>query len=460
MLYTLLRRGFMRLRSMQNINPARIVVTSYGVIILVGMLLLMLPAASRSGESTDFLTALFTATSATCVTGLVLVDTWIHWSLFGQAVILIMIQLGGLGFMTVITLASFLLRRRIGLSERLIMVSTLNLNDMDGVVRVVRHTLMGTCAMEGAGALILSLCFIPQFGVIRGIWRGIFHSISAFCNAGFDIMGVEGPFTSLVEYSGNPVVLFTVMILVVTGGLGFFVWEDIIRAKWRLRRLSPYSKMVLLFTTVLILGGALFFLGVEWSNAATLGEMPVWKKVLNALFQSVTLRTAGFNTIDQGSLRDSSLAMSCILMLIGGSSGSTAGGIKTVTVGVLLLSIRSGLAGKEEVTLRRRTIPRRQVMNALTLTLMVIVTFQAGAMILSLADGVPFLAAAFEVASAMATVGVSTGITGSLSHFSHVMIVFMMFLGRVGIMSFSIAFLARGKYPAKIKYPTVDVMIG
>ena len=444
---------------MQNLNPARIVVTSFAIVILTGALLLMLPIASRDGQVTPFLTCLFTATSSTCVTGLIMVDTWVHWTLFGQIVIILMIQLGGLGFMTVITLASFALRRRIGLSERLIMVSTLNLNDMDGVVRVVRHALMGTFLFEGVGAILLTFCFIPQYGALGGIWRGIFHSISAFCNAGFDLLGNNGAFTSLLSYNGNPVVLLTIMSLIVIGGLGFFVWEDIFRHWRQPRSLSLYTKMVLLLTGALIVGGALFFLAVEWDNPATLGEMPLWKKILNGFFQSVTLRTAGFDSIGQGGLRDSSLAMSCILMLIGGSSGSTAGGLKTATVGILLLTIRATLAGRSEVTLRGRAISHSRVMDAMTLTMIVLILFLAGSMVISVADGEAFLPAAFETASAMGTVGVTTGITPGLSAFSHVFLITMMFLGRVGIMSFSVAFLAR-RSPAKLKYPTVEFMVG
>lgn len=449
-----------RLRSMRNLNPARIVVVSFGIIILTGTLLLMLPWASRDGRSTDLITCLFTATSASCVTGLILVDTWTHWTLFGQLVILAMIQLGGLGFMTVITTVSFALRRRIGLSERLIMVSTLNLNDMDGVVRMVRHTLMGTLVIEGAGAVILTLCFLPEFGLAGGLWRGIFHAVSAFCNAGFDLLGSKGEFTSLITYNGNPVVLLTILCLIVIGGLGFFVWEDLIR-NWRTpRRLSLYSKLVILMTGALILGGAVFFLGVEWDNPNTLGGMSWWKKILNSFFQSVTLRTAGFDSIGQGGLRDSSLAMSCILMLIGGSSGSTAGGLKTGTVGILLLTMRAGLAGREEVTIRRRTISQRRVMTALTLTLIVVVLFLGIAMTISLTDDVHFLSAAFEAASALATVGVTVGITPTLTPFSHIILIIAMFLGRVGIMSFSVAFLARDRNAAKIRYPVADIMIG
>lgn len=449
-----------RLSSMRNLNPARIVVTSFGIIILVGTLLLMLPISSRDGVPTDLITCLFTATSASCVTGLILVDTWVHWSLFGQVAILTMIQLGGLGFMTVITSVSFALRRRIGLSERLIMVSTLNLNDMDGVVRMVRHALLGTLIIEGTGAVILTACFLPQFGLAGGLWRGIFHAVSAFCNAGFDLLGCNGAFTSLLTYNGHPVVLLTILSLITIGGLGFFVWEDLFR-NWRTPwRLSLYTKLVLLMTGLLILGGAVYFLGVEWDNPKTLGEMGWGKKILNALFQSVTLRTAGFDSIGQGGLRDSSLAMSCILMLIGGSSGSTAGGLKTGTVAILLLTMRAGLAGREEVTLRRRTISQRRVMTALTLTLIVVVLFLGISMTLSVADEIPFLSAAFETASALATVGVTVGITPTLSAGSHIILIAAMFLGRVGIMSFSVAFLARGRNAAKIRYPVIDIMIG
>ena len=444
----------------QSLNATRIVAASFALIILAGALLLTLPAASRDGESAGLLTGLFTATSATCVTGLILVDTWIQWTLFGQVVILVMIQLGGLGFMTVITLASFALRRRIGLSERLIMVSTFNLNDLDGVVRMVRHALMGTFLLEGVGAVILSACFIPDFGLLGGIWRGIFHAVSAFCNAGFDLLGGRfGAFSSMIGYQDNPVVLCTIATLIAVGGLGFFVWEDIL-TKRSLRKLSVYSKMVLLITAILILGGALFFLMEEYSNPATLGNMPLWQKCVNALFQSVTLRTAGFDALGQGGLQDSSKALSVILMLIGGSSGSTAGGLKTATVAVLLLALRAGLAGREQVTFRGRAIPYQRVLNAMTLTLVVLFLFLIGSMALATIEGLPYLSCAFEVASAMGTVGLTTGITPSLTPVSKVLIILLMYLGRIGVLSFSIAFITRGRHPAKIRYPEINIMIG
>ena len=443
----------------KSLNATRIVAVSFGILILVGALLLTLPAASQDGRSAGFFTALFTATSSTCVTGLIMVDTAVQWSLFGQAVILCLIQLGGLGFMTMITLVSFILRRRIGLSERLIMVSTFNLNDLDGVVRVVRHALMATFLLEGLGALLMCIVLVPDFGP-EGIWKAVFHAVSSFCNAGFDLLGARyGAFGSLSAYNHNPLMLGVTAVLVVAGGLGFFVWEDI----WEKRRwkdFSIYTKLVLLITGILLLAGFLFFLAEESANPDTLGNMPRWQKALNAAFQSVTLRTAGFDAIGQGGLTDTSKAMSVIFMLIGGSSGSTAGGLKTVTVGVLLLALRASLTGREQVVVRGRAIPYRRVLNAMTLTLVVLFLFLAGSMVISTAEKLPYLDCAFEVASALGTAGLTTGLTTLLSPFSQSILIALMYMGRVGILSFSIAFLTRTRYPAKLKYPNMDIMIG
>lgn len=444
----------------KSFNSTRFVVISFAVIILTGALLLMLPISSNSGTWTDFLTCLFTATSSTCVTGLILVDTAVHWSLFGQIVIIVMIQLGGLGFMTIFTLISLALRRRIGLSERLAMASTFNLNDMDGVVRVVRHAIIGTFTMEGIGALLLASRFIPDLGLAKGLWAGVFHGISAFCNAGFDVLGDKyGAFTSIISYNDDPVVLLVTGALIVIGGLGFFVWEDIwVHRSWK--KFSLYTKMVLTMTAMLLVLGGLFFFIVEHDNPATLGDMPFWQKGLNSLFQSITLRTAGFDSIGQGGLQDSSKALSVILMLVGGSSGSTAGGVKTGTVAVLLLAFRASLAGREQVTIRGRSISYRRVMDAMTLVLMVVFLFLASSMVISTIEPFSYLDTAYEVASAMGTVGVTTGITPSLTAFSQSILIALMYLGRVGIMSFSVAFLVNRQKNAKIKYPTVDIMIG
>ena len=295
--------------------------------------------------------------------------------------------------------------------------------------------------------MILTGCFLPRYGV-QAIWKGIFTAVSAFCNAGFDLLGPD-KLGSLSTYDNNPVVLLTVATLIVSGGLGFFVWEELLR-KRSFRRLTLYSKMVLVITATLIVGGALFFLAVEHKNPQTLGNMPWWQQGLNALFQAITLRTAGFLSISQGGL----------LMLVGGSSGSTAGGIKTVTLGVLVLSMRAGLHGRSNVTLRGRTIPLTKVLSAVTLVLVVSMMFLFSSVAISLVDGVPYLAAAYETASALGTVGLTTGITPTLSTFSHILLVAMMYMGRVGVLSFSVAFLSQGERKSRIQYPESDVMIG
>lgn len=444
----------------RNLNATRIVAGSFAALILLGTALLYLPAASQSGQSPGLLTCLFTATSSTCVTGLVLVDTATQWSLFGQAVILGLIQLGGLGFITVMTLFSLMLRRKIGLSERLLMVSNFNLNSISGVVRLARFTLKWTFLFELTGALVLMTRFVPLCGWRQGIWMGIFHAVSAFCNAGFDLMGKDAPFQSLAPFQSDPVVQFTIMALIVIGGLGFFVWSDIAGRRER-GRLSTYTKIVLTMTVGLIVLGAAAVLAVEFYNPDTLGPMPLWEKVINSLFQSVSFRTAGFSTLDQGAFRDTTLALGNILMLIGGSSGSTAGGIKTGTVAILFLGLRADLKGGNALVIGHRSISRRQQSNAMTLTMTALVVFLAGSMFLSLLDGLPFMAASFEVASALGTVGLTTGITPSLSYACRVLIIALMYLGRVGILSFSIAFASRRQQTeSKIQYPVTQVMIG
>lgn len=439
------------------LSASQVVAISFAAVILTGTLLLMLPIASVSGTSCGFLPALFTATSASCVTGLIVVDTLTAWTLFGQVVIILLIQLGGLGFMTIIFLMALLVKRKLSLSQRLMAVSNFNLNDMGDIARLVRGALKTTFAFEGIGALILTICFWPRHGV-AAIWKGVFTSISAFCNAGFDIFGTE-KIGSLSTYDDNPVVLLTVTILIACGGLGFFVWEDVKR-KRRWKRLALYSKMVIVMTLFLLAFGTAFFLLSEYDNAGTMASMPFGQSLLNALFQSTTLRTAGFYSISQGALTDISIVMCIILMLTGGSSGSCAGGLKTGTVGVLLLALRSGLRGRETVTIRGRTIPQQKVLSAVTLLLAVMMLFLAASIAIAVLDDVPYLAAAYETASAMATVGVTTGITPSLGTASHIILIILMYLGRVGFVSFSLAFLAQNPAKSKISYPEADVMIG
>lgn len=445
----------------RKLNPARVVMLGFALIIALGSFLLWLPISSRSGEFTPWLTCFFTATSASCVTGLAKVDTYLYWSPFGQAVILTMIQIGGLGFVSMLSLISFLFHQKFTLSQRLVMASDMNMNDVSSVVKVVRRALVGTVVLELAGAVLLSVVFIPQFGLVKGIWFSLFHSISAFCNGGFDLMGgVTGEFSSVSGYAEHPYVLMVLMILIVAGGLGFFVWEDLMQHKFRVKKVSLYSRLVIHVSTVLVLWGFVIFLALEWNNPDTLGTMPYVHRVSNALFQSVTLRTAGFATIDQAALRDGSVLVALVLMLIGGSSGSTAGGLKTGTVGVLLLTLRQRMKGHEEVVYHKRTIPSIQVINAMILLQMMLLFFFFGSLALAVTDNAAFLPSVYEAASAMGTVGLSMNLTASMNTLSSLVIIALMFLGRVGILSCSIALMTSKRKPDVVKYPKTDMMIG
>jgi trk system potassium uptake protein TrkH len=313
-------------RSKLRLSPMQTIALAFAGIILVGTTSLALPVSSRSGESCGVLPALFTATSATCVTGLVLFDTWTQWSGLGQTVILCMIELGGLGFMSAASLVVFLFRKKVGLRQRMVIAQALSLNDMDGVVKLQKMVLFGSLSIQFVGALILFLRFLPEYGPRTAAIWGVFHAISAFCNAGFDIVGSVAPGANMILFQNDPLVLITLMALVVVGGLGFFVWEEVIRLRsWR--KFSVYTKLVLLMSSVLILVGMALTLLLEWNNPDTLGPMSWPQKLLNAFFQSVTVRTAGFGSVDQAALTDGGKAVSMVLMLIGGSSGSTAGGV-------------------------------------------------------------------------------------------------------------------------------------
>ena len=446
-------------RPFRAMKPGRLIVLVFLGIILLGAGLLCLPAASRSGQPTDFLTSLFTATSATCVTGLIRVDTGTHWSMFGQAVILILIQVGGLGFMTIACLFFFALRRRIGLRQRMVIAQALGSDSYSGLVSLVRNILRGTAAVEGAGALILFFRFLPEFGFGRALWYGVFHSVSAFCNAGFDVLADVDVGGSLCRYVSDPVVNLTIMALIVIGGLGFAVWGDI-RHNRRFSRMQVYTRLVILITLVLIFGGAGIIAALEWNNPGTIGGMTVPQKLLAVLFQSVTLRTAGFASFDQNALRDVTKAFCDMLMLVGGSSGSTAGGVKTVTVGVILLATWSTARGRSDVRVMRRTIPQRAVSSALALFILVLAISMFGALFLCVTDGVSLENAVYETISALCTVGLTTGITPALSAASQIVLIVLMFFGRLGIMTISVGFMAADPAEDRVKYAETKIMIG
>ena len=443
----------------KKLSATQIVALVFLAIILLGAVLLTLPAASRGGVSCGFRPALFTATSATCVTGLVLYDTFTQWSGFGQTVIICLIQIGGLGFMSVATLVVFLLRRKVGLKQRMVMAQALSMNDMDGVVRLQKWVIVGSLSVEAVGALILTLRFLPEYGFVTSLKWGVFHAISAFCNAGFDIFGCITPGVSLAEFNSDPVVLLTLGALVIVSGLGFLVWEEVVTVR-RFKKFSVYTKLVLVTTAVLLIAGTVLIALVEWNNPATIGDMSVGDKLLNSFFQSVTTRTAGFAAVDQGLLTDGGKGISMVLMLIGGSSGSTAGGLKTVTAVVLLLFIWSRARGKGSVCVFRRTIPANQVMDAMTIAALMVGLSVFGGIFISATSPVSFTDGLFESVSALATVGVTAGATTKLSIAAQLLMIVYMYFGRVGILTISLGFLMGNEAQERFQYAQTNLLIG
>ena len=441
------------------VNPTKIIALVFACIIVLGTVLLMLPVSSRSGVSCGFRPALFTATSATCVTGLVLYDTWTQWSGFGQTVIITLIEIGGLGFMSAASLVVFLFRRKVGLRQRMVMAQALSLTDMEGVVRLQKLVLLGSLSVQLTGALILMLRFLPEYGFATALKWGLFHAVSAFCNAGFDIFGCITPGASLMEFNSDPVVILTLGALVVVGGLGFLVWQEMIATRsWK--KFSVYTKLVLLMTVSLLLFGWIFFCILEWNNPATLGPMGFADKLLNGLFQSVTVRTAGFAAIDQGGLSDASKGLSMALMLVGGSSGSTAGGVKTVTMVVLVLFLATRARGKNTVSAFKRTIPDSQVLDAMTICAILVGLAMFGAIFISATSPVSFVDAAFESVSALATVGITAGVTTSLSIPAQILMIIYMYFGRVGVLTISLGFLMGDRAEERFQYARTNLLIG
>ena len=445
-------------RTFPKISTTRLIAVSFAAIIFLGTVLLMTPAASRSGVGCSFRGALFTATSASCVTGLTLFDTWTQWSGFGQAVILCLIEIGGLGFMSAASVFVFLLRRRVGMKQRLVMAQALSVNDMSGVVRLQKLVLKGSLGIQGAGALILTLRFWPELGLPKALWWGVFHAVSAFCNAGFDVMGELAPGTSVMAWNADPLVMVTLMALVVLGGLGFFVWEEVARVR-SFKKFSVYTKLVLIISGALLLLGTVCFAVLEWNNPGTLGQMPWPRRILNSAFQSVTVRTAGFISFEQGAMTDAGKAVAIMLMLVGGSSGSTAGGMKTVTILVMALFLWSRFRGRETVAVFRKTIPNSQVLDALTIASVMIGLALFGAVFICATSGFSFADALYESASAIATVGLSAAGTANMSIAAQYLIVLYMYFGRVGVLTIALGFLQDRK-AERFRYAQTNLMIG
>lgn len=442
-----------------KLTYVRIIALGYLLVIIAGTGFLMLPVATRPGNETDFLTALFTATSATCVTGLVVVDTYTHWSGFGHTIILLMIQVGGLGFMTMGVLFAMFLKKRITLRTRGLLQESMNGMQMGGIIRLVRMVLRGTFIIELTGAVLLAIRFIPVFGWGKGILYGIFHSISAFCNAGFDLMGeYSGQYSSFVEFHGDILVNVVIMALIVIGGIGFFVWKDIRENKHHMKKYRLHTKMALFMTAILLVGGTVLFYLFENNNL--LAGMNAKDKILAAAFSSVTARTAGFNTIDTGGLTHASKLLTMVLMFLGGSPGSTAGGIKTVTTLVLIAYVWSNLRASKGVNVFNRRLDDdviRKASNVVVISLLMAVS--ASILICYLQPDLVVEDILFEVYSAIGTVGMSTGVTRDLNLVSRIIIILLMYCGRIGSMSFALSFTERKKV-APVQLPTEKIMIG
>ncbi|MDD3570883.1 MAG: potassium transporter TrkG [Lachnospiraceae bacterium] len=415
----------------QQLNPTKMIAVGYCIIIFTGALLLCLPIANRGGDFTPFIDALFTATSATCVTGLVVHDTYTYWSTFGQLVLLILMQMGGIGFMTIAISAVALTKRKIGLKDRFVMQESVAAPQVGGIVRLTRFIIVGTAFFEGLGAILLSFTLIPMLGLAKGIYFSIFHSVSAFCNAGMDLMGAFKPGSSLITLSDNYMFISVIMFLIVVGGLGFFVWSDLVENRLKYKHYTLHTKLVISLTFTLIVVGTVAILLFESTGEAFVDKTASQKFMLS-LFQSITPRTAGFNTIDINILTDSSRLLIICLMLIGGSPGATAGGIKTTTFAILLLSIVTVIKRKKSVECFNRRIDDETLRQVCSILMMYLILIVVATMVIGAIDHIPMKYAAFETTSAVGTVGLSLGITAQLSWASRLIITALMYFGRVG----------------------------
>lgn len=447
----------MKKKKNRMISYPRLIVFYIFCTILVGTILLLLPFSTRSGESAGFETALFTATSASCVTGLIIEDTYTFWSPFGQGVILLLIQIGGLGFMSFVTLVSHALGKSIGLRDRRLIMESSGTLELDGIMRMLKKVVLGTLLIELCGAALLSLRFCRDFGFFRGIYFAVFHSVSAFCNAGFDLMGINKPFSSLSGYVGDPLVNITIIFLILLGGLGFIVWDDVLKNKLNFKRYRLHTKLVLTATLILVFVPAVLFFIFEYDHS--LSGLTIGEKIFASVFQAVTPRTAGFATLDSCAFSDATVLMTVALMLIGGNSGSTAGGMKTTTVIVLLLSMISSARKSDSINVFRRRIDSSVAHQASSIAFIYIAVTLIGTCTVCAVDGIGLSAALFEVSSAVGTVGLSMSITPSLSPFTHYFLSLLMFGGRAGGLTLALV-LAERKKNVPATHPTEKILIG
>ncbi|WP_297124648.1 TrkH family potassium uptake protein [uncultured Eubacterium sp.] len=437
----------------KRLSSFQVILLGFAGVILLGALLLMLPISSAERVVTPFNEALFTSTSAVCVTGLVVKDTGSYWSSFGQAVIITLIQIGGLGVVTIAASFSMLAGRRISLMQRSTMQDAISAPKVGGIVKLTKFIITGTFIIEAVGAISMMPVFCKNFGA-KGIWMSVFHSVSAFCNAGFDILGTEGnQFCSLTSYTSNPVINITVMLLIVIGGIGFLTWDDICNNKIKIKKYSMQSKIILLTSLILIILPAIYFFFFDYSDYS------IGNRLLASLFQSVTTRTAGFNTTDLTKLTRPSQAIMIFLMLVGGSPGSTAGGLKTTTIAVLILNAFACFKRKENVCAFGRRIDDSVIKNAATIVMMYITLFFIGGVSICTIEKLPLVASLFETASAIGTVGLTLGITPKLSLASQLILIVLMYLGRVGSLTLIYATLS-GKKQINAKLPLEKITVG
>lgn len=437
----------------RRISSFQIIILGFAGVILFGALLLMLPVSSKSGVVTPFNEALFTSTSAVCVTGLIVQDTGTYWSVFGQAVIITLIQIGGLGVVTVAASFALLSGRKISLMQRSTMQEAISAPKVGGIVRLTGFIIKATFLIELIGALVMMPVFCKDFG-INGIWMAVFHSISAFCNAGFDILGsAESLYPSLTAYAGNPVINITIMLLIIVGGIGFLTWEDICTNRHHIRRYRMQSKVIIVTTALLIVIPALFFFFCDFAN------LPIGERILSSLFQSVTPRTAGFNTVNLAAMTGASQAIMIVLMLIGGSPGSTAGGMKTTTLAVLIANAFATFRRRDDAQFFGRRIETGVIKNAATILMMYVALFFGGAVVISIAEGLPLGDCLYETASAVGTVGLTLGITPELGVLSQGILIALMFLGRVGGLTLIYAALS-GMNKNLSKLPQERITVG
>lgn len=440
-----------------SLSTTHILLLSFLITILIGSILLSLPISSSAGTSTPYIDALFTATTSTCVTGLTTVTTVSHWSLFGQIVILILIQIGGLGVITALTAITAFVYKKLGLSDRFLLQDTMNISTMSGIVSFLKRVIIGTFIIEGIGALLYMTVFIKDFG-FKGIWISIFTSVSAFCNAGIDIIADN----SLVNYINNPIINLTTSLLIILGGLGYIVWWDVIKylKDKNQKQLSLHSKIVLSSTFILLFVGALLFFIFEYSNPLTMQNLSLFDKIQASIFQSTTTRTAGFFSIPQENLTNASSILSLLLMFIGGSPAGTAGGIKTVTAVVVFASSIATIKNRSDTNLFNRKITKDIVRKSIAVVFVSFIIVFISTLLLSLMGNYDFSKIIYETVSATATVGLSKGLTPTLNLFSKLIIIFTMYLGRVGPISLAIAFNLKRENKNIIKNPIEDICVG